>query len=131
MPNHVSFENDNLILRSRVLQLKGQNIVAALSKNQTLLIYCLLNKVNERDMLISYIWPDKNPAEKENSYHQLVYKTRRALNECGFPPDIILTLAGYGICMHRGYFEPIIKSQGQHLVNNTARLIQRSLDHTR
>ncbi len=77
MPNHVFFENDALILKSRVLQLKGKNIVAALSKNQTLLIYCLVNKINDRDMVINYIWPGEPTVGKENCYHQLIYKTRR------------------------------------------------------
>lgn len=123
MPNHVFFENDALILKSRVLQLKGKNIVAALSKNQTLLIYCLVNKINERDMLINYIWPGEPTVGKEKCYHQLVHKTRLALNKNGFPSDIILTISGFGICMHRDYFDRVKKSVISNIINHADMLL--------
>ena len=123
MPNHVFFENDALILKSRVLQLKGKNIVAALSKNQTLLIYCLVKKINDRDMVINYIWPGEPTVGKENCYHQLIYKTRRALNKNGFPSDIILTLSGFGVCIHRDYLNRVKKSATRNIINHTGALV--------
>lgn len=103
MPNHVSFENDVMLLKSRVLKLKRLNKVVELSKNQTKLIYSLINKINDKFLLISYIWPSQDPKRKENSYSQLVYQTRLLLKEKGFPLDFIITLPGYGVCLHNAF----------------------------
>lgn len=110
MPNHIFFENNALLLKSRVLQLKGQNIVVALSKNQALLIYCLMNKINEKALLIEYIWPKQNHDLMEARYNQLIFKTRRALNDNGFPSDFILTLKGFGLCLNSDFFDMEEKS---------------------
>lgn len=105
MQNHIFFENDALLLKSRVLQLKGQSIAVALSKNQALLIYCLMNKINEKALLIECIWPRQNHELMETRYNQLVFKTRRALNENGFPAGFILTLKGFGLCLNSDFFD--------------------------
>lgn len=123
MPNHVFFENDALILKSRVLQLKGKNIVAALSKNQTLLVFCLANKLNDRKMVSNFIWPGEDAASIENRYYQLVFSTRRALKKNGFPSDFILTLQGFGACLHQNYFGRVTKYSPLSLHHNVETLI--------
>lgn len=109
MPNHIFFENDMLLLKSRILQLKGQSTVVALSKNQALLVYCLMNKINEKALLIEYIWPKQNHDLMEGRYNQLICKTRRTLNDNGFPSDFILTLKGYGLCLNSDFFDRKVK----------------------
>lgn len=103
MPNHVSFENDLMLLTSRVLTLKRQNRVAELSKNQTKLIYALMNKVNDKSLLIGYIWPAQDIKRKQSSFSQLVFQTRLLLKENNFPPDFIITLPGYGLCLNTAF----------------------------
>lgn len=103
MPNHVSFENDIMSLTTRVLTLKRLNSVAELSKNQTKLIYALINKINDKFLIISYIWPSQDVKKKQSSYSQLVYHTRLLLKERGFPQDFIITLPGYGLCLNNAF----------------------------
>lgn len=105
MPNNIFFENDTLLLKSRVLKIKGKNTIVALSKNQALLVYFLMNKVNEKALLIECIWPKENHDLMEARYNQLIFKTRRTLYKNGFPSDFILTLRGYGICLNGDFFD--------------------------
>lgn len=123
MPNNIFFENDNLLLKSRVLHIKGQNIAAPLSKNQALLVYYLMNKINEKGLLIESIWQEKNNALMDVRYNQLIFKTRRTLYNKGFPSDFILTMKGYGLCLNSVFLDFKEKKIDQYFYEQTEHYI--------
>ncbi|VEI61933.1 Uncharacterised protein [Serratia fonticola] len=86
-----------------MLILKNTNIEVILSKNQTKLMTCLINEINEKKDIINYIWNGKNRKSTENSYGQLVYKTKTLLVKNGFPQDLIMTISTYGLCLNKNY----------------------------
>jgi len=106
--NSIYLENNSIVLNGNVLIFKKSNSHATLSKNQTKLIYCLLNEVNEKISIINHIWNSKKNKSNQNNYNQLVYKTKALLITNGFPADFIMTIPGYGVCINKNYSEPLI-----------------------
>lgn len=94
------FENNLLVLDGNKLTLKDQEREITLSKNQTKLLICLVNEINDKHSIIEYIWGSKNSKSKENNYNQLVYKTKTFLVQSGFQNDFLITIPRYGLCIN-------------------------------
>lgn len=101
--NTTRFENSTLTISGNTLILKNSKIEVILSKNQAKLLTCLTNEINEKKDIINYIWSGKNRKSTENSYSQLVYKTKTLLVKNGFPQDLIMTISTYGLCLNKNY----------------------------
>lgn len=101
--NITRFENAMIVLNGNRLRLKNNNIEVVLSKNQTKLLVCLINEIHEKRSIINYIWNNGNCKSKENSYSQLVHKTKEFLMQNGFPTDFIITIPRHGLCLNRSF----------------------------
>jgi len=99
----LKFENERLILKEKYLILKGSDISTRLSKNQRILVRCLMNGIIEKEKIIQEIWHGHDVNTKEKNYNQLVFQTRSLLNRQGFPRDLIMTIHRYGLCFNK-YF---------------------------
>lgn len=93
-------KNYSLTIEDRTLKLNNSQKAVKLSKNQTKLLLCLINEIQEKQTIINYIWGiDKND-ENESNYRQLVRRTRAILAIHGFPEDTIVTIPNYGLCIN-------------------------------
>ncbi|WP_158006194.1 winged helix-turn-helix domain-containing protein [Serratia sp. 14-2641] len=93
-------KNYSLIIEGRTLKLNNSQKAVKLSKNQTKLLLCLINEIQEKQTIINYIWGiDKNDANESN-YRQLVRRTRTILVQNGFHEDTIVTIKNYGLCIN-------------------------------
>lgn len=99
--NLIKVENQRLRLQDRNLILKQGNIKAKLSKNQNILILCLMNDIIEKEKIIHQVWGGNNTHSKEKNYNQLVFQTRLLLSKNGFPDDLIMTIHRYGLCFNK------------------------------
>lgn len=104
------FENSAILLNGNILRLKGNGAEVLLSKNQSKLLACLINEINEKESIIDYIWSKKKCKSKENSYSQLVYKTKLLLETNGFPKNFIMTIPRYGLCLNKAHSHPLTLS---------------------
>ena len=96
-----SFECNMPILKGNTLSFIIQKKEIILSKNQTKLITCLLNEINEKKEIIAFIWSDGSYKSKENNYNQLIHQTRALLIKKGFSEDFIMTIPRYGLCLNK------------------------------
>ncbi|CNE49235.1 winged helix-turn-helix domain-containing protein [Yersinia kristensenii] len=96
-----SFECDTPILKGNTLTFIIQKKEIILSKNQTKLITCLLNEINEKKDIITFIWSRNSYKSKENNYNQLIYQTRTLFINAGFAEDFIMTIPRYGLCLNK------------------------------
>ena len=101
--SEMKYENERLLLKEKYLILKGSDTSTRLSKNQRILIRCLMNGIIEKDKIIQEIWNIEETATKEKNYNQLVFQTRSLLSRQGFPDDLIMTIHRYGLCFNK-YF---------------------------
>jgi len=100
-PRSVKYENEKLLLKDKYLMIKDSNIMAKVSKNQRILILCLMNEIIEKDKIIKNIWGVNTSVSKEKNYNQLVFQTRALLAKQGFPNDLIMTIHRYGLCFNK------------------------------
>lgn len=107
MKNVTYFENDMLVLDVKKLTFKRQKKEVALSKYQTRLIDALIKGINEKEALFSMVWNDSAGKNKENSFNQLIFRTRILLSEHGLPDDFIITIPRYGLCINRNYISRV------------------------
>lgn len=114
--NTTRFENSTMIINGNVLRLKNNNREVILSKNQTKLMVCLINEVNEKQSIINYIWGGKKCKSKDNNYGQLVYKTKALLAQNGFPKDFIMTIPRYGLCINSNLINSM-SARHEHSIN--------------
>jgi len=105
MENVTYFENEILVLDVKKLILKREKKEISLSKNQTRLIDLLIKGVTQKDELISLLWKNTPRKSTENSYNQLVFKTRSVLLGNGLPEDFLITLPRYGLCINKNYID--------------------------
>jgi len=98
---------------------------AILSKNQAKLLHCLLCDQGKKEQIIEVIWGGGNTIKNESKYTQLILRARNKLSQSGFPNDIILTIAKFGVCLNespsppadelnRNFIEPDIESKVIH-----------------
>lgn len=66
---------------------------------------CLISDGNEKRNIINYIWGETDCKSKENSYSQLVFKTKQLFIKNGLPADLIMTIPNYGLCINKNYME--------------------------
>lgn len=97
----VKYENEKLLLKDKYLMIKDSNIMAKVSKNQRILILCLMNEIIEKEKIIQSVWGRNTSASKEKNYNQLVFQTRTLLAKQGFPNDLIMTIHRYGLCFNK------------------------------
>ncbi len=95
------FEQEPLILSGNKLIFLIKNKEVILSKNQTKLIDCLLNKINEKSDIINFIWDKGIYKSRNNNYNQLIHQTRALFTGEGFSPDFIMTIPRYGVCLNK------------------------------
>lgn len=107
MKNVTYFENDILVLDVKKLILKRHNKKIALSKYQTRLIDALIKGINEKNEIMAMVWNNNLSKPKENSFNQLIFRTRMLLNENGLPDDFIMTIPCYGLCINKNYLTRI------------------------
>jgi len=100
-PVTIKYENEKLLLQDKYLTIKNSNITAKVSKNQRVLILCLMNEIIEKDKIIQNIWGVSDTSSKEKNYNQLVFQTRSLLARQGFPNDLIMTIHRYGLCFNK------------------------------
>lgn len=53
------------------------------------------------------VWNDSTGKNKENSFNQLIFRTRILLSENGLPDDFIITIPRYGLCINRNYISRV------------------------
>nr|WP_314266587.1 hypothetical protein [uncultured Moellerella sp.] len=75
----------------------------SLSKNQTKLLSCLLNDINQKKDIILFIWGKDNDKSNENNYNQLIHRTRALFISEGFADDFIMTIPRYGVCLNKNH----------------------------
>lgn len=107
MENVTYFENEIMVLDVQKLIYKRKNKEIFLSKNQTRLIDLLIKGINQKEQLINLIWKQSPRKSTENSYNQLIFKTRSVLSENGLPDDFIITIPRYGLCINKNYIVQI------------------------
>jgi len=112
MKNVTYFENDILVLDVKKLILKRHNKKIVLSKHQTRLIDALIKGINEKNDIMAMVWNNTLSKPKENSFNQLVFRTRMLLNENGLPDDFILTIPCYGLCINKNYVSRVSTNSG-------------------
>ncbi len=105
MENVTYFENEILVLDVKKLIFKRENKEISLSKNQTRLIDFLIKGVTKKDELIVLLWKNTPKKSTENSYNQLVFKTRSVLVGNGLPDDFLITIPRYGLCINKNYID--------------------------
>jgi len=103
--NKSRFENATMLLSGNTLRFKKCNDKIKLSKNQSKLMACLISDGNEKRNIINYIWGETDCKSKENSYSQLVFKTKQLFIKNGLPADLIMTIPNYGLCINKNYME--------------------------
>lgn len=104
-PTSIKYENEKLLLKDKYLTIKESNITAKISKNQRILILCLMNEIIEKEKIIQNIWGGSNTSSKEKNYNQLVFQTRSLLAKQGFPDDLIMTIHRYGLCFNKFFLK--------------------------
>ncbi|HBQ3906895.1 hypothetical protein GJJ25_27110 [Klebsiella pneumoniae] len=102
-PKSVKYENEKLLLKDKYLMIKDSNIMAKVSKNQRILILCLMNEIIEKEKIIQNIWGTNTSVSKEKNYNQLVFQTRALLAKQGFPDNLIMTIHRYGLCFNKSF----------------------------
>ncbi|CAI0995680.1 Uncharacterised protein [Serratia fonticola] len=103
--NKSHFENATMFLSDNILRLKKSNHEIKLSKNQSKLMACLISEESEKKNIINYIWGSRDCKSRENSYSQLVFKTKKLLIDNGLPSDLIMTIPNYGLCINKNHIE--------------------------
>ncbi|WP_421671718.1 winged helix-turn-helix domain-containing protein [Rahnella sp. EDr1-12] len=103
MENVTYFENEILVLDVKKLIFKREKKEISLSKNQTRLIDFLIKGVTQKEELINLLWKSSPRKSIENSYNQLVFKTRAVLIDNGLPEDFLITIPRYGLCINKNY----------------------------
>ncbi|MFG1175762.1 transcriptional regulator [Erwiniaceae bacterium CAU 1747] len=111
----VKYENGKLLLKEKYLIIKDTDIMAKVSKNQRILILCLMNEIIEKEKIIQNIWGRNPSSSKEKNYNQLVFQTRSLLAKHGFPNDLIMTIHRYGLCFNKFFL-----NSNQDINNNDA-----------
>lgn len=114
-PRTVKYENGKLLLKEKYLIIKDTDIMAKVSKNQRILILCLMNEIIEKEKIIQNIWGRNPSSSKEKNYNQLVFQTRSLLAKQGFPNDLIMTIHRYGLCFNKFFL-----NSNQDINNNDA-----------
>lgn len=99
------FENATMLLNGNTLKFKKANDKIKLSKNQSKLMACLMSEGNEKRNIINYIWGATDCKSRENSYSQLVFKTKKLFIKNGLPADLIMTIPNYGLCLNKNHIE--------------------------
>lgn len=106
--NKSHVENATMVLNGNTLIFKKGNDKIKLSKNQSKLMACLISEGNEKENIINYIWGAVDCKSRENSYNQLVFKTKELLKKQGLPKDMIITMPGYGLCINKNYTRNLV-----------------------
>lgn len=114
-PKSVKYENEKLLLKDKYLMIKDSNIMAKVSKNQRILILCLMNEIIEKEKIIQNIWGRNTSISKEKNYNQLVFQTRTLLAKQGFPNDLIMTIHRYGLCFNKFFLNSNKKTNNHNL----------------
>ena len=68
-----------------------------LSKNEAVMLACLLSGVQSRERLMSAIWFDRGVVVTNASYYQLIAQLRKSFEEVGLPKDAIKTIPRFGL----------------------------------
>ncbi|KVN98532.1 hypothetical protein WJ69_34315 [Burkholderia ubonensis] len=68
-----------------------------LSKNESVMLACLLGGVQSRERLMSTIWFDQGVVVTNASYYQLIAQLRKSFDEIGLPKDVIKTIPRFGL----------------------------------
>jgi|GEM_PF-3207222 len=100
-PETIKYENERLLLKDKYLMLKESTTAAKLSKNQRILILCLMNDIIEKEKIIQNVWGANLINSREKNYNQLIFQTRSLLARQGFPNDLIMTIHRYGLCFNK------------------------------
>lgn len=116
----VKYENEKLLLKDKYLTIKNSNIMAKVSKNQRILILCLMNEIIEKEKIIQNVWGRNPSGSKEKNYNQLVFQTRSLLAKQGFPNDLIMTIHRYGLCFNKFFLNSNDTSNNNDLDNKYA-----------
>lgn len=116
----VKYENEKLLLKDKYLIIKNSNIMAKVSKNQRILILCLMNEIIEKEKIIQNVWGRNPSGSKEKNYNQLVFQTRSLLAKQGFPNDLIMTIHRYGLCFNKFFLNSNDTSNNNDLDNKYA-----------
>ncbi|WP_261112980.1 transcriptional regulator [Serratia quinivorans] len=98
---YIKIKSDIFIPSKGVLILESGGIEVVLSNNQKKLFLCLLSDLNDKQEIIKKIWPDMDCKLANNNYAQLIYRTRKLLSKKKFPPDVIITIPRYGVCLNK------------------------------
>ncbi|SNY75310.1 winged helix-turn-helix domain-containing protein [Enterobacter sp. CC120223-11] len=91
----------SIIKKGNGYVLKRKNTELTLSKNQSLLISCLINNINDKAEIINAIWGDAASKSRQNSYNQLIYQLRQRLTQAGIEPEILITHPRYGLVLNK------------------------------
>lgn len=101
----LSFENEMLELNGRQLIFKSLNQEILLSKQQSSLIFCLLNEINGKEEIIRYVWGDEDNKKRENNFNQLIFQLRVRFASYDLPSDLLIALPRYGLCLNKKWLE--------------------------
>lgn len=107
MKNITYFENEMLVLDVKKLIFKRNNKNITLSKHQTRLIDALIKGINEKEGVMALVWNGKLSKYNDNSFNQLVFRTRMLLSENDLPDDFIITIPRYGLCINKNYISRV------------------------
>lgn len=87
-----SFESDTRV----IVNLEGA-AKKYLSKNESMLLACLLDGRQAKEKLMSSVWFDRGVVVTDASYYQLVTQLRKSFEEVGLPKGAIKTIPRYGL----------------------------------
>ena len=104
--NNVFFDNGLISVMNRKFTVKSSRTILVLSKNQNILLGCLLRGVIDKHDIIETIWPGCDWESKHNSYRQLLFQTRALLRQAGLPDDSLIRLSKNNICLNSRLFKP-------------------------
>lgn len=82
------------------------------SKNELVLLQCLIEGPQAKETLIQRIWFDLGLVVTDASYYQLVAQLRNSLAEIGLPKSLIKTIPRYGLEL-AGPKEPVVVEEGR------------------
>lgn len=87
-----SFESD-----TRVIVNLEEAAKKYLSKNESMLLACLLEGRQAKEKLMTSVWFDRGVVVTDASYYQLVTQLRKSFEEIGLPKGAIKTIPRYGL----------------------------------
>lgn len=103
------------VVRDTLINLDEINRVLSIDKyrdikltlNQTIFLKALLQGVTRKHDIIRLIWGEDTGKSSENSYHQLIFHTRRLLKAHSLPDNFLVTIPRHGVRLNKFVLVPV------------------------